>query len=245
MTYILRNTITLLIFFTILIIGLYIYAKYQCNYYENFDECEYCDHFVDKKLELSDASFHKSTLDGKMYKVQNAHKYPTQAANILSRIDSYSKELITFLKTKFIDQGQGTANQQDAVKLLVRNYNPNRIVENSPENPDNDTSYTINKGAVLAICLREKDPETMNDPSTYDFESMQDLIFVTYHELTHMAMRERNHPPKFWELFKFMLLEAEHAGIFKSTNYAHYPIIYCGLKIQYNPRYDNNRPIFS
>lgn len=243
MACIIQNGITLLIFFTILAIGLYIFIKY-CNN-EDCDKCEYCDHFVDKKLELSDASFYESTIDGKMYKVQDAHKYPTQAANILSRIDSYSKELIKFLKHKFIDNKQGTANQQAAVKLLIKNYDPQRIVENSPENPDNDTSYTINKGAVLAICLREKDPTMMNDLTTYDFESMQDLIFVTYHELTHMAMKERNHPPKFWELFKFMLIEAEQAGIFKSTNYAKYPITYCGLKIGYNPRYDNGRKLYS
>jgi hypothetical protein len=243
MVCVLQNAITLSIFFAILAIGLYIFAKYcKCP---NTENCDYCDHFVDRKLELSDASFRESTIDGKMYKVQDAHKYPTQAANLLSRIDVYAKELITFLKEKFINQKQGTANQQAAVKLLINNYNPQRIVENSPENPDNDTSYTINKGAVLAICLREKDQTKMNDPTTYDFESMQDLVFVTYHELTHMAMKERNHPPKFWDLFKFVLIEAEQAGIFKSTNYAKYPITYCGLDIRYNPRYDNERKIYS
>jgi hypothetical protein len=43
----------------------------------------------------------------------------------------------------------------------------------------------------------------------------------------------------FWPLFKFMLVNAVDCGIYTPIDYAAHPVVYCGLKLSYNPYYDS------
>ena len=64
------------------------------------------------------------------------------------------------------------------------------------------------------------------------------LMFVAIHELSHICTKSIGHQPDFWENFKFLLENAEEAGIHKPVDYKDKPQEYCGMKIHDNPYYD-------
>jgi hypothetical protein len=118
-------------------------------------------------------------------------------------------------------------------KHLLERYNSDVIKENIPKD-SNTTSYTGQKGKTLYVCLREKETG-QNNIEKYDL-----LLFVLLHELTHISTNTKHHGPEFWHIFKVILHEAEKAGIYKPVDYTDKHIVYCSLKITYNPYFDNN-----
>lgn len=171
--------------------------------------------------------------DGNLYKVHNFGDSNT-AANILASINLVLTELISYLKNKYNVRINSSGNdlKYNAIKKILMRYNPDNLIENSP-NDTNDTSYTLNKGSMVAFCLREKG-------SNNYIHDMDTLTFVAIHELAHMAIEEDGHPPKFWAMFKWLLIEAEMGNIYFSKNYNISPIHYCGMKVNYNPRFDDS-----
>jgi hypothetical protein len=173
--------------------------------------------------------------DGNAYKVHNFAD-ADKAADSLAEINRNIIQLISHLKYKYIGGGyQNNKNNDnqivDSVNKILNRYNPDNLIENSPKDKQ-DTSYTLNKGSTIAFCLREKKDSSLHDINT--------LLFVGMHELAHIGIDDNEHPPKFWKMFKFLLQEAEDAGIYKSQNYNQYPVHYCGMDINYNPIYDNS-----
>jgi hypothetical protein len=128
-----------------------------------------------------------------------------------------------------------------AARMLAR-YDPDSLVENSPRDPSGDTSYCIDKGAVLALCLRERDPAESGDPAVHDFHDLDTLTFVALHELAHMAVDELDHTPGFWAAFRFVLEVAESEGVYTSPDFEAAPRRYCGMTIDYSPRWDDSVP---
>jgi hypothetical protein len=170
--------------------------------------------------------------DGNTYKVHNFGDSAT-AANILASINSILIKLLSYLKNKYSVQINNNYNENskyDAVKKILMRYNPDNLIENSP-NDNIDTSYTLNKGSMVAFCLRDKG-------SNNYIHDINTLTFVAIHELAHMAIEEDGHPPKFWSMFKWLLMEAEMGNIYFSKNYSISPIQYCGMTVNYNPRFD-------
>ncbi|NBQ71043.1 MAG: M48 family peptidase, partial [Nitrosomonadaceae bacterium] len=126
-----------------------------------------------------------------------------------------------------------------AHKLLGR-FNPDNFAENSPLDATGDSSYCLDKGAVVAMCLRSRGARgggrappagALHDPET--------LTFVMVHELAHIAVDDYDHPPEFWRTFKFLLAEAQRAGCYRSPDFAAAPVDYCGVHVGYNPLYDS------
>jgi predicted metal-dependent hydrolase len=124
---------------------------------------------------------------------------------------------------------------QERISQLLNNYDSKYIYEISPKNTDNATSYTEDK-KILVLCLRHKKPDTQGKYNLHDINTM---MFVVLHELTHMANKSWGHPPDFWILFKFLLLNAIEAGIYNAVDYGKHPINYCGLWLHYNPIFDD------
>jgi len=193
--------------------------------------------------------------DGRRYNVHLTHSDPSAAADQLAYLHRQSIELLAALRRKYkpLDPGFGepdplrleTANsfpsRREVVSRLLQRYDRDRLVESSPINPGGDTSYTLGKGTMLALCLREKDPTLIGDPSIHDLHEPTILWFVTVHELTHMGLDATGHPPEFWSCFKFLLQECELAGLAPPDgwpDYARFPVDYCGLTVDYNPIYD-------
>ena len=79
-----------------------------------------------------------------------------------------------------------------------------------------------------AICLRDKKP---NEPLVDDSV----LLFVAYHEISHIFSKEIGHSPGFWARFKLVLRIAMDHGLYKAIDYSKEPKEYCGVNVTSNP----------
>jgi hypothetical protein len=138
------------------------------------------------------------------------------------------------------EEGPGHVVASDDVLTIVHtlldNYNPDVIYENDPQY-SSDTSYTINKGSSMYVCLRKRDqPHLIED---------EDLtFFVVLHEAAHIANYNGwGHDDRFWTVFKFLIHEAVLAGVYTPVDYEKRPQDYCGLNVFYQPLYDRTLPL--
>ena len=175
-----------------------------------------------------------SHVDGMRYRVHEGHAGSQQAADTLASLNGRILDLLRSLRGRYLRGAAGelSPDRRKAVRQLLARYNPDNLAENSPKDPSGDTSYTLDKGAIVAICLRER------DRAHDDIHDLGTLTFVTLHEMAHIAVDDIDHPPRFWSAFRFLLEEAEAAGIYTSPRYAQAPRRYCGVNIDYNPRFD-------
>lgn len=157
--------------------------------------------------------------DGKTYCVRDSDRLQ-ESVELLAEATNNMKEMVVYLHQKYPND--------DRVKLLVQNFNPNKIVETLPTSEH--TAYSENKGAKLAFCLREH----KNDMKLIDLNT---LTFVALHELTHLMTKSIGHKHEFWVNFKFVLENAKDAGIYTPIDYSKQPQDYCGLMIDSNPLY--------
>ena len=177
-----------------------------------------------------------STVDGMPYRIHEGHAGPQAAADALAVLNRRIVDLLRALRARYARGPPGHAARCAATARLLARYNPDNIAENSPTDPSGDTSYTIDKGAVVALCLRERGPAA---GALHDLDT---LTFVALHEMAHIAVEDVDHPPHFWSAFRFLLEEAEAAGVYTSPRYEQAPRQYCGMSINYNPRYDPETP---
>jgi hypothetical protein len=168
-------------------------------------------------------------IDGRDYYVHNKHENLQVAADMFAQINMITTDLINYVYNKY--RNSPNERRKEVVRNLMMRYDVNNLRENSPLNIEKDTSYTINKGDIIAICIRSIGTHNQ----IHDIET---ILFVVIHEITHLSISAYDHPDEFWEVFKFMLIEAEEAGLYKSPNFAAEPREYCGIRINYNPRYD-------
>jgi hypothetical protein len=182
----------------------------------------------------------KSAVDGRDYKIIDKFANPEKAAEILSYINENNQRLIEYMEAKYIT---GTLNNtRDAewtehyTKLtgrLMSRYLPHVLTENDPPDSAN-TSWTENKGEVLTMCIREK------TSGNNEFHDLNVLMFVSVHEMAHIASIEYGHEDEFWFNFKCLLEDAVELGIYNPVDYSKYPINYCSLDINHNPLFDSS-----
>lgn len=153
----------------------------------------------------------KSSTDQREYLVRNLDD-KQEAANLLADITKDLKTLVNHMMAKF-------PNNKDVVQLY-NNFNPASISEGSVDS--GYTSYSVNKGEKIIICIRQKN-QTFVEKNT--------ILYVAIHELGHLMTPEIGHTASFWKNFKFLLNEAVSIGIYKKTDYAEAPEDYCGIKI--------------
>lgn len=180
----------------------------------------------------------RSPYDGELYTVQNGLSGSKRAAEYVSILHAGAIELMRHLRAKYIlnDKfGMQYPGRVQFTKNLLERYNPDNVFENSPHNSNGDTSYTINKGAKLALCLRSKSEGS-------NLHHINILMFVKFHELTHIGSDVKDHPPEFWSAFKFVLQEAVECRTYTPVNYSLRPEEYCGMSVSYNPLFDANLP---
>jgi hypothetical protein len=90
----------------------------------------------------------------------------------------------------------------------------------------NHTSFSVNKGQRIVLCLREK-----TDGKLGRLEEINTVNYVVLHELAHLASESFGHKPEFWRNFKFILRVAHRAGLYKKVDYRQKPAQYCGIVI--------------
>tara|TARA_B100000686_G_scaffold354339_1_gene464036 strand:+ start:4254 stop:4820 length:567 start_codon:yes stop_codon:yes gene_type:complete len=154
----------------------------------------------------------RSSIDNKMY---NTRKLPDalDAANKLAIINQEIIKLIEVLDTT-----------KEGVSKLKENYNPETLSETL--DGAKYTSYSVNKGEKISLCIRKLD-NTFIENNT--------ILFVVIHELAHVMTEEVGHTDLFWSNMKYLLEEAEKIGIYQPINYKERPVQYCGMEINTTP----------
>lgn len=141
------------------------------------------------------------------------------ASDVLARIKINIDKLIDHLKTKYKDN--------DNIKRLVKKFNDENIRETDMN--DSSTSYSINKGSELSICIRDK-----NDKN-FKIHDLNTIMFVVIHELSHIMSKSYGHNEEFGDNFVFLLKESIESGIYQNEDYSLNNKNYCGIKITSNP----------
>jgi hypothetical protein len=149
--------------------------------------------------------------DGRRYVVR---KLPDskRAAETLVRINAGLQALVWHMVARF----PGDAD----VERLHANYNPEALSEGGTE--VGYTSYSVNKGEKIVMCLRQPDNKLVEDNL---------LMYVAVHELGHLMTDEIGHTPKFWHNFRRLATEAVEIGVYRKVDFNAKPEPYCGINI--------------
>lgn len=115
------------------------------------------------------------------------------------------------------------------VKRLISRMKKVEIQE-SPNEKD-VSSYTIDKGQLISICLRNKNDLT-------NFHDENTMWFVICHELAHVMSVTEGHNSEFIKNFKFLLTESSNYNMYNPINYRKKNITYCGVKVTNNPYFN-------
>lgn len=165
-----------------------------------------------------EVSYVKSSVDGEEYLVRNASD-KQEAANVLARLNIKALELIDKLKDARPDM--------EMTKRLVKRYDPRALSEGGYES--GYTSYSVNKGQSIVICLRDKADDKDTVPGKLEDENV--LTYVLLHELAHIATKDVGHTDKFWAIFKEIVKTAVDIGIYQDRDFSKNPAQYCGINI--------------
>jgi hypothetical protein len=179
---------------------------------------------------MKDTCATASSYDNDTYKVVCKYNNREKAANILAILNEKAWKLINHLLKRYSKSKNiyGTLTRN----LYSRYGGPQTLIETDPNNGTDDTSFTINKGALISMCLRGGNNGT-------DIHDLNTITFAFLHELGHVACNTKQHGPEFWSTFKFILLEAEKIGIYEPVNYENNPVFYCDtMMITHSPYYD-------
>lgn len=173
-----------------------------------------------QKFYRTEVTYVISPYDNKSYLVRNIHD-KTKAAYLLSKIVERLSLLIEYLKRNI---GIYNDEQKMYINRLIKGMNHVIFSESAPDSKY--TSYTVNKGEEIVMCLRCK--------KTNQFHNLNVLMYVAIHEISHVACPTLDHDPPFGDIFKFFLGVALKEGLWSYENYANNPAEYCGTVIREN-----------
>ena len=169
---------------------------------------------------LSGMTYFKSDIDNNYYLVRDVDD-KQNAANMLAKL---KKNM--FLVNKFL---YDNLNDQKFVSMyhaiLQLNKNISRVVLCETGASEQNTSYTINKGDEVILCIRSKDLRS----KIYDINL---LMYVVLHEMAHIACDEFGHTEKFKKIFLFICDTAIKLKLYNKIDFYKYPQIYCGIIIK-------------
>ena len=178
--------------------------------------------FIYYEAKNNEIQYVESTVDRRKYLVRNV-KDKVEAANLLARMRGKIAKLLEFLEVNY--------GSEDRVKRLIKKFNPNRISESLKGSKY--TSYSINKGQKIVLCLRSKDREQK-------LTELNTLMFVTLHELAHVMTISVGHTKEFWSNFKFLLKQAVKVGAYQNEDYSKNPRPYCGIEVNDSPLHNSS-----
>lgn len=163
----------------------------------------------------AEVEYKKSSQDGQQYLVRKMSN-SQEAANYLADIASKLESLTTHYLAKYPDKPEA--------KRLFENFNKKNISESSPDS--GYTSYSVNKGERIVLCIRQKDTNAFVDKNV--------IMYVAIHELAHLGTESIGHEPEFWTFFKDILNEAVEQGLYNKVDYSKENKDYCGIKITHS-----------
>jgi len=171
------------------------YILYQYHYYSNIEKIV-------------------SKVDNRNYEVQ-IRDDSQEAADLIAKIRQKLELLVKHLIKTY-------PNEERTIRMK-QNFNPDKIKEGI-DNP-NYTSYSINKGEQIVLCLRTNNK--LMDLNT--------MMFVVLHELSHICTESIGHTSEFWTNFKWILEEAINIGVYQKQDFKLNNVEYCGMTITDSP----------
>lgn len=166
---------------------------------------------------------YRTSSNGRKYGIQEKLKNSDEALTLISKLHDNMDKFVSKLSTKYPDD--------DRIKRLVQGFENVKIEETTEKAGDDNTSFTINKGELISLCLRDY---THNRP----FHDYNTLCFVVIHEMAHVASVSEGHNSEFIDNFRFLLREAVKMGYYYPVDYSKNPFLYCGkIKVTNNPYY--------
>lgn len=172
---------------------------------------------------------HHECLEGGMYKTQCELGDRLYALSVLEDIDKNIRYLISHLLDKY---GVKHPRYGRYIKNMQRDYKSSSIRETHPLE-QGETSYVINNGDIMSLCIRY-----YAGGDSIAYHDINTLMFVSLHELSHIAAEDTTHEPIFWDVFKWILKEAVMIGLYRPVDYGRQPHEYCGkMYITFQPLY--------
>jgi len=151
----------------------------------------------------------KSNVDNKEYVVQIKDD-SLEAANLIAKIRERLVILMEHLEKSY-------GKNDNRIKQLKNNFRPDKLKEGVTT--PGYTSYSINKGEQIVLCLRNNDK--LVDINT--------LFFVVLHEFAHLATESIGHTDEFWDNFRWILEEAINIGLYVKQDFKIKNVEYCGM----------------
>jgi hypothetical protein len=166
----------------------------------------------------SEISRVKSNVDKRKYIVLNLPDRNI-AADRLARLRIKLTQFINhMMKQKHLPEIVGIRRLHKKFKAVISESKPGTKY----------TSYTLNKGTQIFMCIREREHNNrLIDENT--------CFFVALHELAHVMTTSIGHTKEFWDNFKFLLKHAIKEGYYIYHPYHSSPKKYCGTYISDTP----------
>jgi len=152
--------------------------------------------------------------DGRKYRVRNTNK-KIETANALAKLNKKVHHLLD----RLVVASESETSYKPAIFRLKTRYNPDTLSEGRIDK--RYTSYTVNKGEQMVLCLRTRD----NKDEIYDDNI---IFYVTLHELAHVASVGEDHNDEFHHNFRYLLRKASEWDMFKKINDKFH---YCGMDV--------------
>jgi len=168
----------------------------------------------------------KCDYNNKKYEVQDSY-YNKKIVNLIGKIDITIDKFVNYLLKSY---NNPNSKWYKNIRRLEKNLFNTKFKESPFEK--NTSSYTINKGEVISICLRQKN----KNKTIHDFNT---LMFVVIHELAHVMSIKEGHTTEWMDNFRFLLKEGEKAEIYTPINYSINNMNYCGVDVTHNPYYNS------
>lgn len=158
-----------------------------------------------------------SKFDGRMYEVMK-HKTQDQAVELLAHIRNHIIELSNLIsKDNYL-------NKFD-IQFFQKQIGKMEIAENT-QCQHGLTSYTVNKGKKMVLCLRSNSTKKLHDINL--------IFYVVIHELAHILCPDYGHTQQFIDIFKQMLFVALANKLYLKIDFMSDKIEYCGMIIHDN-----------
>ena len=158
-------------------------------------------------------------IDGNNYYVRNQQD-KDDAVKILSDLRQNLKKLINFIEENSVNDKEYYMYKDNINS--IKNKIDEVIIKETPSN-SSYTSYSVNKGEELYLCIRSKNTNKIHD--------INDLLYVAIHEIAHIGCPEIGHTDLFFKINLYLLKKAVEFNLYKYDNYNNKPREYCGINL--------------
>ena len=174
--------------------------------------------FLNKKNLISIESY-----NGTKYMVYNDNLNKDKAnllANIVKNMCILKNYLIKYIDTDDLSE------YSPYILQLDENFNENRTSIYETDPTSSLTSFSVNKGEELSVCLKSKNNGELHEINL--------LMYVIIHEMSHFACPEIGHGPLFQKIFKKFIDISIKLEIYHYEDYSSKPVEYCGMILSSN-----------